>query len=220
MTEKSLKSRMSWFNADNQEMATWLRSYAKRHAWIEDLANKGTPDRLRLNTSFAQDFINNWTNKESVSNDDKYRVNLLRSAWRSYSNRSKTSTFSLSKNAQKSLDYLSKRLNVSKTYVVNETLVAAVKLIKNNKNKIFEANLLLPKLEREEHVLDSLLEDLLDIDELEKEITGLKAENEELKLENEALKSENASLQKPLTHNQNVDAKSGGFGITNQRRRQ
>ncbi|MGL0991263.1 MULTISPECIES: hypothetical protein [Vibrio] len=220
MTEKSLKSRMSWFNADNQEMATWLRSYAKRHAWIEDLANKGTPDRLRLNTSFAQDFINNWTNKESVSNDDKYRVNLLRSAWRSYSNRSKTSTFSLSKNAQKSLDYLSKRLNVSKTYVVNETLVAAVKLIKNNKNKIFEANLLLPKLEREEHVLDSLLEDLLDIDELEKQIADLKAENAILKKEITGLKAENEASQKPLTHNQNVDAKSRGYGITNQRRRQ
>lgn len=220
MTEKSLKSRMRWFNADDREMATWLRSYAKKHAWIEDLATKGTHDRLRLDTSFAQDFINNWTNKESVSNDDKYRVNLLRSAWRSYSNRSKTSTFSLSKNAQKSLDYLSKRLNVSKTYVVNETLVAAVNLIKNNKNKKFEANLLLPKLEREEHVLDSLLEELLDIDELKKEIADLKSENAILKKEITGLKAENKASQKSLTHNQNVDAKSGRFRITHQMRRQ
>ncbi len=133
------------------------------------------------------------TNKESVSNDDKYQVNLLRSAWRSYSNRSKTSTFSLSKNAQKSLDYLSKRLNVSKTYVVNETLVAAVKLIKDNKNKKFEANLLLPELEREEHILDSLLEELLDINELKKEIEDLKAKN--------------AALQKSLVNKQNVTPK-------------
>lgn len=220
MTEKSLKSRMRWFNADDREMVTWLRSYAKRHAWIEDLANKGTHDRSRLDTRFAQDFINNWTNKESISNDDKYRVNLLRSAWRSHSNRSQTSTFSLSKNAKKSLDYLSKRLNVSKTYVVNETLVAAVKLIKNNKNKKFEASLLLPKLEREEHVLDSLLEELLDIDELKKEIADLKSENAILKKEITGLKAENKASQKPPTHNQNVDAKSSRFRITHQMRRQ
>ncbi len=62
MTEKSLENRMSWFKADDREMAVWLRSYAKKHTWIEDLANKDTPDRLQLDTSFAQDFINNWTN--------------------------------------------------------------------------------------------------------------------------------------------------------------
>ncbi|EIU7004264.1 hypothetical protein L5163_004748 [Vibrio parahaemolyticus] len=194
MTEKSLKKRMSWFNADNQEMAIWLRSYAKRHTWIEDLANQDTSNGLPSNTNFAQNFINNWTDTESVSNDDKYRVNLLRSAWRSYSNRSQTSTFSLSKNAQKSLDYLSKRLNKPKTSVVNDTLVAAVKLIKDNKNKKFEANLLLPELEREEHALDSLLEELLDIDELKKEIADLKAENAAL---HESLRSKQSIASKP-----------------------
>ncbi|ANS87348.1 hypothetical protein VSVS12_03647 [Vibrio scophthalmi] len=193
MTEKSLKSRMSWFNADDPEMATWLKGYAKRHTWIEDLVHAYTRSRARSDTEFAHYFIKNWASTMSVSNDDKYKVNLLRSAWRSYSNRSKTSTFSLSTNAQKSLNYLSKRLNVSKTYVVNETLVAAVKLIKDNKNKKFEANLLLPKLEQEVHVLDSLLEELLDIDELKREISALRAEN--------------ANLQKLLTSKQNLGSR-------------
>lgn len=95
------------------------------------------------------------------------------------------------------------KADVSKTYVVNETLVAAVKLIKNNKNKKFEANLLLPKLEREEHVLDSLLEDLLDIDVLKKEIADLKAEN--------------AALHESLKSKQN-NASKYGYGLGQRRR--
>ena len=191
MDEKSLKSRMSWFKSDNLEMATWLKSYAKRQTWIEEIAKKNRTKDIQTDESFAQNFIDNWTCKSYISDKDKHKVNLLRSAWRSHSNREKTSTFLLSPNAKKCLNFLSKRLKVSKTYVVNETLVAAVNLIKKNKNKKFEANLLLPKLEREEHAIDSLLEELLDIEELKKEITELKAENATLQ------KSLNNSNERP-----------------------
>ncbi|MEZ9895598.1 hypothetical protein AB4356_24860, partial [Vibrio lentus] len=159
MNEKSLKSRMSWFKADDLEMAAWLKNYAKRQTWIEEIAKKTPPNDIRMDESFAQNFIDNWTSKNDISSEDKHNVNLLRSAWRSYSKREKTSTFLLSPNAKKCLNFLSKRWKVSKTCVVNEMLVATVNLIKNNKNKKFEANLLFPKLEREEHAIDSLLEE-------------------------------------------------------------
>ncbi|MFA0494383.1 hypothetical protein [Vibrio sp. 10N.222.54.B11] len=42
MNEKSLKSRMSWFKADDLEMAAWLKNYAKRQTWIEEIAKKNT----------------------------------------------------------------------------------------------------------------------------------------------------------------------------------
>ncbi|PTO66539.1 hypothetical protein [Vibrio splendidus] len=177
MNEKSLKSRMSWFKADDLEMAAWLKNYAKRQIWIEEIAKKTPLNDIRMDESFAQNFIDNWTSKNDISSEDKHNVNLLRSAWRSYSKREKTSTFLLSPNAKKCLNFLSKRRKVSKTCVVNEMLVATVNLIKNNKNKKFEVNLFLPKLEREEHAIDSLLKELLDIEELKKEITELKEKN-------------------------------------------
>ncbi|MFA0173496.1 hypothetical protein AB4424_26285, partial [Vibrio splendidus] len=115
MNEKSLKSRMSWFKADDLEMAAWLKNYAKRQIWIEEIAKKTPLNDIRMDESFAQNFIDNWTSKNDISSEDKHNVNLLRSAWRSYSKREKTSTFLLSPNAKKCLNFLSKRRKVSKT---------------------------------------------------------------------------------------------------------
>ncbi|EPA8575643.1 hypothetical protein ACQ7JO_003433 [Vibrio parahaemolyticus] len=191
MSNKSLKDRMNWFNPEDKKMAEWLRSYAKRHDWVGDYSELTQEDKNRnkyqSNVEFARSFIDYWTSKDSINDDDKYKVNLLKSAWRSYNNKAQTSTFSLSKNAQKALDYLSKKLQKPKTTVINELLTTTVDNIKRNSNRKHESNLLAPIMEKEATGVELLIEELDNINEmrvgldiLKEECTRLQKENEEL----------------------------------------
>jgi hypothetical protein len=168
---------MNWLDPESHEQAKWLRKYARNHEWIYDYTDK---DQLS-STKFCQCFIDEWR-KEELTGDIKYKINLLRSAWNSHSKKANNVTFSLSPNAQKSLNYLSKRLKTSKTKIVNNLLIEAVTLIKKNKDKKFEAALLVPSFEREqgEFDKDSLLEELLSLEGMRIEISSLKEKQEVL----------------------------------------
>ncbi|EGR1107465.1 hypothetical protein EFU18_05170 [Vibrio cholerae] len=191
MSNKSLKDRMNWFNPEDKKMAEWLRSYAKRHDWVGDCSGLTQEDKNRnkyqSNVEFARSFIDYWTSKDSINDDDKYKVNLLKSAWRSYNNKAQTSTFSLSKNAQQALNYLSKKLQKPKTTVINELLTTTVDNIKRNSNRKHESNLLAPIMEKEATGVELLIEELdningmrVELDILKKECARLQKENEEL----------------------------------------
>ncbi|MDE1338472.1 MULTISPECIES: hypothetical protein [Vibrio] len=194
MSNKSLKDRMNWFNPEDKKMAEWLRSYAKRHDWVGDYSELTQEDKNRnkyqSNVEFARSFINYWTSKDSINDDDKYKVNLLKSAWRSYNNKAQTSTFSLSKNAQKALDYLSKKLQKPKTTVINELLTTTVDNIKRNSNRKHESNLLAPIMEKEATGVELLIEELDNINEMRVELDILKEEYTRLQKENEELVSQ------------------------------
>lgn len=194
MSNKLLKDRMKWFNPENEEMAEWLRSYAKRHDWIGDYSRKAEENNSKIkyqsNVEFARNFLDNWTNKYSINDDDKYKVNLLKSAWRSYTKREQTSTFLLTKNAQEALSYLSKRLDMPKAKIVNALLVEAIHKIKKNKNKKFEASLQTPNFEKEATSVEKLFAELTNIDEMRIELDKLKEECARLQKENEELISQ------------------------------
>ncbi|MBY8190329.1 hypothetical protein KW513_18795 [Vibrio fluvialis] len=198
MSNKSLKDRMNWFNPEDKKMAEWLRSYAKRHDWVGDYLELTQEDKNRnkyqSNVEFARSFIDYWTSKDSINDDDKYKVNLLKSAWRSYNNKAQTSTFSLSKNAQKALDYLSKKLQKPKTTVINELLTTTVDNIKRNSNRKHESNLLAPIMEKEATGVELLIEELDNINEMRVELDILKEECARLQKENEELISQKKTL--------------------------
>ncbi|AMF92676.1 hypothetical protein AL536_04155 [Vibrio fluvialis] len=194
MSNKLLKDRMKWFNPENEEMAEWLRSYAKRHDWIGNYSRKEEDNnniiKYESNVEFARNFLGSWTNKYSINDDDKYKVNLLKSAWRSHTKREQTSTFLLTKNAQKALSYLSKRLDMPKAKIVNALLVEAIHKIKKNKNKKFEAYLQTPNFEKETTSVEKLFTALTNIDEMRIELDILKEECARLQKENEELISQ------------------------------
>ncbi|WP_123946149.1 hypothetical protein [Vibrio fluvialis] len=185
---------MKWFNPENEEMAEWLRSYAKRHDWIGNYSRKEEDNnniiKYESNVEFARNFLGSWTNKYSINDDDKYKVNLLKSAWRSHTKREQTSTFLLTKNAQKALSYLSKRLDMPKAKIVNALLVEAIHKIKKNKNKKFEAYLQTPNFEKETTSVEKLFTALTNIDEMRIELDILKEECARLQKENEELISQ------------------------------
>ncbi|EJS1625558.1 hypothetical protein NXA67_002414 [Vibrio cholerae] len=193
MSNKSLKDRMNWFNPEDKKMAEWLRSYAKRHDWVGGYSELTQEDKNRnkyqSNVEFARSFIDYWTSKDSINDDDKYKVNLLKSAWRSYKNKAQTSTFSLSKNAQKALDYLSKKLQKPKTTVINELLTTTVDNIKRNSNRKHESNLLAPILEKEATGIELLIKELDNINNMRVKLDEMKEECERLQKENAELKS-------------------------------
>ncbi|MBL4240463.1 hypothetical protein [Vibrio fluvialis] len=193
MSNKSLKDRMNWFKPEDKKMAEWLRSYAKRHDWVGSYSERTQEDKNKnkhqSDFEFAKNFIDNWTSKDSINDDDKYKVNLLKSAWRSYDNKAQTSTFSLSKNAQKALEYLSKRLQKPKTTVINELLTTTVDNIKRNSNRKHESNLLAPILEKEATGIELLIKELDNINEMRNKLDEMKEECERLQKENAELKS-------------------------------
>ncbi|WP_375752872.1 hypothetical protein [Vibrio sp. HN007] len=185
MAGKSIVEKMEWFNPEDPEMARWLRSYAKKQDWIIQLVE----DRpIYSDTDFCNAFLSVWLSNNIFDHAEKHRATLVRSAWNSYSKKSKNVTLSLSTNAQKALKFISERQKISKTKVVNDLLINYVNLIK--KNRRMESSLLIPEMDEKTQQNNEIFESLLSIEELKKE-------NEELKIKIEKYEviSSNQSTQ-------------------------
>ncbi|MUK27557.1 hypothetical protein [Aliivibrio fischeri] len=194
--EKSIEMRLSWLKPKNKKMAQWLVAYSKTHPWVQEYANPrgiGLVEMTRDDEIFCFDLIRNWSNKSTITDTDKHRINLLRSAWSSYSKTGKNVTLSLSKEAQSSLTSLSKKWRISKTQVVNELLLEA-----SNLGKI-------------QHKLKTLLKSQPDPERFNQNIDTLNAILNHSKLTNELndLKEENRRLL--LQHHQSISM----FGVRN-----
>lgn len=182
--EKSIEMRLTWLKPKNIKMAQWLVAYSKTHPWVQEYASPrgiGLVEMTRDDEIFCFDFIRNWSNKSTITDTDKHRINLLRSAWSSHSKTGKNVTLSLSKEAQSSLTSLSKKWRISKTQVVNELLLEASNLgkIQNELKRLLRSQL---EPERFNQNID-FLNAILNHSKLTNELNDLKEENRRLLLQ-------------------------------------
>ncbi|MEH0092394.1 hypothetical protein V6235_05105 [Vibrio metschnikovii] len=185
MNEKSIAMRIKWLNPKNSKMTKWLRGYAIKHSWINEfvrsrpLGIKGIEQLSDLD--FCEQFIQSWSAKRTIDDEDKHRLNLIRSAWSSYSKKEKNVTLSLSNDAQKSLFSLSKTFKKSKNEIVNTLLLQATelkrmqKLLKDSLNSM-EDNY---RYRKNQEYLNAFF----DHNELIYRLEKLEEENEQLKIE-------------------------------------
>ena len=182
--EKSIEMRLTWLKPNNKKMAQWLLAYSKTHPWIQEYASPrgiGLVEITRDDEVFCFDFIRNWSNKSTITDTDKHRINLLRSAWSSHSKRGKNVTLSLSKEALLSLTSLSKKWDIPKTQVVNELLLETSNLgkIQHELKTLLKSQ---PDPERFNQNID-LLNAILNHSKLTNELNDLKEENRRLLLQ-------------------------------------
>lgn len=167
-----------------KKMAQWLVAYSKTHPWVELCANThrlGLPKHITYEEMFCINFIRNWSTTSVITDTDKHRINLLRSAWSSHSKKGKNVTLSLSKEAQLSLTSLSKKWDIPKTQVVNELLLEASNLgkIQHELKTLLKSQ---PDPERFNQNID-LLNAILNHSKLTNELNDLKEENRRLLLQ-------------------------------------
>lgn len=184
VNEKSIEMRLTWLKPNNKKMAQWLVAYSKTHPWVKDCANTyrlSHPTHTIYEEMFCLNFIKNWSTTSVITDTDKHRINLLRSAWSSHSKTGKNVTLSLSKEAQSSLTSLSKKWRISKTQVVNELLLEASNLgkIQNELKRLLRSQL---EPERFNQNID-FLNAILNHSKLTNELNDLKEENRRLLLQ-------------------------------------
>jgi hypothetical protein len=130
-SNKTIKERLKWLKPNNPQIAKWFRQYAKTHQWIDSFFDN---EIISSDKDFCATFIANWSTEESntygADREDFYdiargRLNLLRSAWSSHSNKNINSTFSLTTDTRRILDKISKKENMPKTRIVESLILLA-----------------------------------------------------------------------------------------------
>lgn len=182
--EKSIEMRLTWLKPNNKKMTKWLLAYSKTHPWVELCAHTyrlGLPKHITYEEMFCINFIRNWSTTSVITDTDKHRINLLRSAWSSHSKTGKNVTLSLSKEALLSLTSLSKKWDIPKTQVVNELLLEASNLgkIQHELKTLLKSQ---PDPERFNQNID-LLNAILNHSKLTNELNDLKEKNRRLLLQ-------------------------------------
>lgn len=120
-TLKSLKDRLSWIK-NTEKQATWLHNYLSKQGWFEDSTYDAAFDEQ--GTEFLTSIKNEWSYRENTA-EERERINKARSAWNSYTKKSKNQTYSLSSEARNKVNQLAKKNDITRSRVIEELVMKA-----------------------------------------------------------------------------------------------
>ncbi|SGZ08022.1 Putative uncharacterized protein [Moritella viscosa] len=125
-TLKSLKDRLSWIK-NTEKQATWLHNYLSKQGWFE-----GSTYAYMFNeqgTEFLTSIKYEWSKKRNTA-IERERISKARSAWNSYTKKSKNQTYSLSLEAKNKINQLATRKDITRSKVIEELVMQADSLDK------------------------------------------------------------------------------------------
>ncbi len=115
-TLKSLNYRLKWIS-NTEEQAVWLWGYLNRRGWFNDNIYDAVFDSQDI--EFLKEIKKIWGSLENTA-EERERISKARSAWNSYSKKSKNQTYSLSEDVTKRINYLAKKHDITRSRVIEE----------------------------------------------------------------------------------------------------
>lgn len=118
---KALKERLKWITLSERQ-ATWLKSYLHNRDWFKDSIYDDIFDSQGV--EFLELIKNAWGSLRNTA-EERERINKARSAWNSYSKKSKNQTYSLPPEATKKVNKLAKEQDITRSKVIVELIMQA-----------------------------------------------------------------------------------------------